>query len=402
MCYPTLFTGCQNSDTEPKTTFPPQTLSEWQVLRISDDFLEIINTKSTQSYIPNSALFSDYALKFRTLTLPTGQEAPFKEISLDLAEGNQSSKVWLRNDGSLDFPVGTIATKTFFYPQLEGSSPEEVSLPSDLHKAHQSGTRLPLENMRLIETRVMVKDSKGEWLAFPYVWNKEQNQAFYTPTGEIKNLSIQLHDEGDQQESFHYLVPDVHQCGGCHALDHASRKLRPIGLHYRNLAQKGPQDAPRYPTIVTAKNSGLLQGWVESDLLAFRLHAQPQNLPVLVPWQNTDLSLEERARSYLDVNCAHCHSPKGPAGTSGLFLGIDEKILQHLGYCKPSVAAGRGSGGNTFSIVPGHPDKSILAFRMNDRDPGIMMPELGRSLVHKEGVKLIRQWISELEGTCQG
>ena len=56
---------------------------------------------------------------------------------------------------------------------------------------------------------------------------------------------------------------------------------------------------------------------------------------------------------------------------------------------KPPVAAGRGSGGLAYDIVPGKPDKSILVFRTASTDAGIMMPELGKRLVHEEGLALV-------------
>ena len=74
--------------------------------------------------------------------------------------------------------------------------------------------------------------------------------------------------------------------------------------------------------------------------------------------------------------------------------------MEALGQCKPPIAAGRGSGGHLYSIVPGHADESILRFRLATNDPGMMMPELGRSLVHKEGLALINGWINSLEGQC--
>ena len=37
---------------------------------------------------------------------------------------------------------------------------------------------------------------------------------------------------------------------------------------------------------------------------------------------------------------------------------------------------------------------------MQSRELGIMMPELGRSLVHDEGVALIAEWIESLTGEC--
>jgi hypothetical protein len=52
---------------------------------------------------------------------------------------------------------------------------------------------------------------------------------------------------------------------------------------------------------------------------------------------------------------------------------------------KAPVAAGKGSGGLLYDIVPGKPDESILQFRIESVHPGIMMPELGRSITHKEG-----------------
>jgi len=61
------------------------------------------------------------------------------------------------------------------------------------------------------------------------------------------------------------------------------------------------------------------------------------------------------------------------------------------------VAAGKGSGGFAYDIDPGNPDESILLHRMKINDPGTRMPELGRNLVHAEGVVLIDNWIKEIK-----
>jgi len=37
---------------------------------------------------------------------------------------------------------------------------------------------------------------------------------------------------------------------------------------------------------------------------------------------------------------------------------------------------------------------------LDSDDPAIMMPELGRSVVHREGVALIRAWIDAQAGSC--
>jgi len=61
------------------------------------------------------------------------------------------------------------------------------------------------------------------------------------------------------------------------------------------------------------------------------------------------------------------------------------------------VATGRGSGNLKYSIVPGKAQESILLFRMISTDPGVMMPESGRSLVHTEAVSLVEEWINSME-----
>jgi hypothetical protein len=50
-----------------------------------------------------------------------------------------------------------------------------------------------------------------------------------------------------------------------------------------------------------------------------------------------------------------------------------------------------------YVIDPGKPEDSILLYRMASTDPGIMMPELSRSLNHKEALPLIYDWIKEIE-----
>ncbi|MBM4210189.1 MAG: hypothetical protein FJ167_14485 [Gammaproteobacteria bacterium] len=115
-------------------------------------------------------------------------------------------------------------------------------------------------------------------------------------------------------------------------------------------------------------------------------------------WGDELATLEARARAYLDINCGHCHNRQGPADTSGLALDAAETSPIALGVCKSPVAAGRGTGNKKFDLVHGRPDESIMVYRLAAHDPGEMMPELGRSLVHREGLELIRRWIAEWPG----
>ncbi len=76
---------------------------------------------------------------------------------------------------------------------------------------------------------------------------------------------------------------------------------------------------------------------------------------------------------------------------------LSDKNPESWGVMKSPVAAGRASGDNLYDVVPGKPDESILVYRMSENDPEIRMPELGRSVQHKEAVELIRQWITAMK-----
>jgi len=108
-------------------------------------------------------------------------------------------------------------------------------------------------------------------------------------------------------------------------------------------------------------------------------------------------SLEDRARAYLDINCGHCHKDNGAASNSGLWLEWTESEAVKIGIGKHPTAAGRGSGRLLSVIEPGAPDSSILAYRMASIEPGVAMPELGRTLADEDGVNLVREWIAEME-----
>ena len=72
-----------------------------------------------------------------------------------------------------------------------------------------------------------------------------------------------------------------------------------------------------------------------------------------------------------------------------------------IGFCKTPVATGKASADMLFDAVSGHPEVSILVHRMASDEPKIMMPEIGRTIAHKEGVELIREWLASLKGGCQ-
>ncbi len=81
-------------------------------------------------------------------------------------------------------------------------------------------------------------------------------------------------------------------------------------------------------------------------------------------------------------------------------MNAEAPVDRHYGVCKPPVAVGRGSGDRPYDIYPGRPEESILVYRMEHSDPAIAMPELGRAVVHAEGLALMRTWIAAMNGEC--
>ena len=223
---------------------------------------------------------------------------------------------------------------------------------------------------------------KGEWIAYTYVWNEEQNDAELNLVGDFKTVAWT--DKMGSAHQIEYVIPNKNQCKSCH---NQNNILQPIGPKVRNLNKTITYQDGRKNQLAKWQEMGYLKAFEET-------------FTPIADWSNEGEALEDRALAYLEVNCAHCHSRKGSAHTTGLYLNTDEKEHIRLGFCKTPVAAGKGSGGMKYAIVPGQPDSSFLVYRIESDDPGVMMPELGRVVAHQEGIQLIRDWIISLEGNC--
>jgi uncharacterized repeat protein (TIGR03806 family) len=217
------------------------------------------------------------------------------------------------------------------------------------------------------------------------VWNADQTAATLARTGDIHDVT--LTDIAARPVTFAYQVPNSNQCAQCHATNHTTKALHPIGLATAHINHPGYGGGPSQLTRLVALGM---------------LDRAPADAPATTDWRDTAQPLDARARAYLEINCAHCHNAKGAAITSGLQLEPGVTSPLHWGLCKAPIAAGQGSGDRNFDIVPGQPDASVLLYRMESTDPAKMMPELGRSVAHREGVALIRGWIAAMPGSCAG
>ena len=351
----------------------PEKLSDWHLVEARGN--QLVPNAGVLPYDLATPLFSDYAHKFRTVWMPAGTAAKYDA------------------QGPLDFPVGTVLTKTFFYPRVAGDAggSKAVMRSYDTSRDFASGAAheaLDLAHVRLVETRVLVHREHG-WEAIPYVWSAAQTDAELARTGDAIPLELVGDDTAaGPREAFTYVVPNEAQCAGCHVTNVKARQIEPLGPRARHLDRDYAYADGTQNQLAHWAKIGLLDG------------VPAGGLPRDADWHDATQPLDARARAYLDVNCSHCHSPTGPANTTALDLRSANADLRRLGECKPPVAAGRGTGDHLFDIVPGKPDESILLYRMTSSEPGVMMPEMGRTTTHTEGVDLIRAWIASMQGSC--
>ena len=231
-------------------------------------------------------------------------------------------------------------------------------------------------DQQLLETRLLINTDDG-WQAISYVWNKEQTDARRAIAGAT--IPTSFNDSSGEIVDVRYRAPNQNQCKECHQVN---KVMTPIGPKPRNMNQSIQYESGAMNQLLY----WAAQGWIESTLDASTMH----------DYKDVSASLDGRARAYLDINCGHCHIPGGSADTTGLYLNFTEQNKEKLGVYKKPVAAGRASGNLKYSIVPGHPERSIMIYRMDSLDPGIMMPESGRALADESGIKLITEWINKL------
>ena len=309
-----------------------QNLSEYGFFK---DLKNQVPAKNVLPYQLKSQLFSDYTDKQRFIYVPN------------------DSKFTFESDKVFQFPVGTTLIKTFSYQNTSSS----------------------LET-QLLETRLLIHTNNG-WEAVGYVWNDEQTDARLSLVG--KTIQTQFSKASGELISVRYRAPNKNQCKECHQLNGV---MTPIGPKARNMDLEVQYELGKMDQL----EKWAQLGWIDRDLVFNKM----------VNYFDNSKNMEARARSYLDINCAHCHIRGGSADTTGLYLTLEEENTKHLGFYKKPVATGKGSFNLRYSIVPGKSEESILLARMHSLDPGIMMPESGRALRDEEGLEIISTWIDSL------
>lgn len=269
----------------------------------------------TIPYDLSSELFTDYASKQRLLRVREG------------------TTITLGDDGELVFPEGAVLAKTFYYP----TDARDAAAP-----------------VRIIETRLLIK-SAGLWNAATYLWNAEQTDA--TLLLEGTKTAVSWIDEAGQSRTTNYAVPHEGECVTCHQAEDSAVFIGPT---VRNLNRSVERNGNDVNQLTYLQAEGVL-----SDVGDAALAAIPN-------YDDETESLSERARAYLDINCAHCHSP-------GRWDDASRKDLD-LRYSTPLEETGLGN----------RPER--VARQLRDGE----MPYLGTSLLHDEGVRLVLDYVDSL------
>lgn len=336
--------------TPPAFGEPYDNLSEWHLFA---DPLAQLPAERVVPYEVIAPLFSDYTSKWRFLFVPEGETVPYGD------------------DGVWDFPVGTLLIKNFAYA-------DDVREPD--------GPR------RMLETRLLWREPEG-WTAHTYIWNEEQTEAVREVGGRFIDVTF-IDPRGDTVETA-YRVPNTNECGDCHHLGEDDEGAIIVGA----LGTKTLQLDRDYDFGDGPQNQ--LDHLVELGLFAKVTTPYAERERLVDPYDAAeDLSL--RARSYLDANCSGCHRQGGSATASGFqldFASTDPLTSDPAvwGVCKTPTSAGGATCGNSYDIVPGEPDLSILVCRMTATEIDQRMPPLGSKIVHQEGLALMREWIASLE-----
>ncbi len=312
---------------------PHETLSAYNFFQ--GDLKDLDPTFGVIPYDLITPLFSDYAKKSRFIWMPNGVSATY-----------------INDYSPLQFPEGTIIIKNFFYNNVQ-----------------------PNHSKRILETRIMYKNAT-EWDFANYIWNEDQTEAFFSNQGSIVTISWL---EGESIKSTNYRIPSRAECFTCHnQLDDPT----PIGLK--------PQNLNRDYTYASGAANQLRKlsevGYLDENI--------PNSIDTVVAWDDESQPLEARVRSYLDINCAHCHSDNGHCNYRPMRFAYNLTANpENIGVC---IEPDTQFIPNSYIVKPNDTDLSILHYRLSTTDESFRMPLLGRTINHDEGIELVEEWISSL------
>ncbi|WP_428261796.1 hypothetical protein [Haliangium sp.] len=289
-----------------------------------------------------SPLWTDGADKRRYLALPPGATAS------------------VTAEGAWELPAGAILVKLFSLERRRGDP----------------------DSLRPVEVRFLVRTSEG-WEFAGYVWTPDGDEATLNRDHLTLDIAIEPADDDGEPEVLAYGVPGPDACGLCHA-DVTGVALGPRSAQLNRVV--------RYPDgrrnqIEALAAAGYL-GDVPADLSA---------IPTLVDPADESAPVADRARSYLDVNCAHCHQPGGWTDSE---LHVDFRYATPLAdafVCGQPIQHTIARRDGAYVLAPGDLADSNMYQRLTGTTL-TQMPPLGRSIPDPLGEEVVRRWIESLDG----
>ncbi len=320
------------------------------------DMKDQIPALNVLPYKPSSSLFSDYAHKKRFVWMPIGLSATY----------NGDMNV-------LELPVGSVLIKTFYYDNVQNVTPVGAT--------------------RIIETRLMIRKATG-WIFADYIWNDDQTEAYFNLAGS--NTPVTWLENGVER-SVNYRIPSEEQCIVCHkkreTINGADQTVFvPIGIKPQNLNFG-------FTSSSTARNQ--LSKWIEQGYLQNNF-TFPSIANSTIDYEDATKPLETRARSYVDINCAHCHQNDRHCDYRPMRFSFNETANNptNMGVCVDTQDMQDFAPSLSRIVTPGNINRSMLYHRLNTTDEAIRMPLHGRTLIHDEGIILIEAWINSLNNSC--
>jgi uncharacterized repeat protein (TIGR03806 family) len=319
----------------------PQLLSQTGAFKNTRD---LTPAEGLIPYDINVAFYSDGAAKSRWLLVPQ-QDPP------------TSSKIQFAPTGDWRFPNGTVFVKHFEFATDE-------TQPDRKHR---------------LETRILVRDANGGVYGLTYKWRPDNTDAELLTTNLTETLQVRT-PTGIRTQTWYY--PSRQDCRTCHSANAGGV----LGLKTSQINRDFS-----FPCGITDNQ---LRAWNHIGLFEPALNeAEVTSYAKLARADDPKRSLEDRARSYLDVNCAYCHRP---GGTVAYFDARYDTPLEKQGLINGPVLIDEGLD-RARVIVPNDVWRSIALLRISSLE-GLKMPPLAHQTLDQPGNALLRTWIESLPG----
>jgi len=235
---------------------------------------------------------------------------------------------------------------------------------------------------RRVETQILhYRD--GLWHPYTYVWNDEQTDALLLE-GEGKTVSYTVHnkgsDDGGVKETRPWRIAGRNECLLCHTTRSGSVQA----FHLAQIERPSDVDGKSIDQLTHLARMGFFS---KKPRLA-------NNAKRYVSPYDESASLEDRARAYLHVNCAHCHR-RGGGGTASMDV-VFKNSLKGTNLLGERPTQGAFGLHGPQVVAAGEPIRSVLLYRMAKSGRG-RMPYFGSAIPDRQGVLLMRDWIASLD-----